>query len=301
MKFLQNMGLFLVSVVIISLLSISFSENVLELSENNFERTLDNFKYVMVKFYSPECTNCKALNPVYQEIARKINDIDLASPVKLAEVDATHELSLTQKFKVASYPSLLLFEKGSLKGEYKGTMDPSEILNWLLKQTQILFVIFCHCIIKISVFLYKNYFFFLMMRRNNLLLFFVSLLAVFIGVIICDDTSILELDRDSFQATLRENKFVLVNFYAPWCKYCRDFNPTYQATARKLEELGSSIRLAKVDATIERPLANQYNIKGYPTLVFFKNGVPSDQYGGIRTQKGIVTWLLKKADPYSKE
>lgn len=56
--------------------------------------------------------------------------------------------------------------------------------------------------------------------------------------------------------------------------------PEYASAAQHLSESGSTIKLGKVDATIESELAEKFGIRGYPTLKFFKNGNAVD-YTGI--------------------
>ena len=56
------------------------------------------------------------------------------------------------------------------------------------------------------------------------------------------------------------------------------------------------MKLAKVDATENKDLAQKFGVKGYPTLKYFKNGVAGDYTGG-RTAETIVAWLTKKSGP----
>ena len=58
-----------------------------------------------------------------------------------------------------------------------------------------------------------------------------------------------------------------------------------------------SVRLAKVDATVDSINAGKYKVQGYPTIFFFHKGDKMD-YKGQRTKEYLVNWLLKKTrDP----
>lgn len=114
------------------------------------------------------------------------------------------------------------------------------------------------------------------------------------------DNGVMVLTDSNFDEELAKHELILVEFYAPWCGHCKKLAPEYEGAAEVLSKNDPPIALAKVDATNEKTLAERYGIQGFPTLMWFKNGVKSEYTGG-RTKDTIVQWCTKKSGPPSTE
>lgn len=108
-----------------------------------------------------------------------------------------------------------------------------------------------------------------------------------------DEKDVAVLKESNFSDVVSKNRYVLVEFYAPWCGHCQRLVPEYAAAAT---ELKGEVVLAKVDATEENDLAQKFEVQGFPTLLFFIDGVHK-QYPGQRTKEAIVSWIKRKTGP----
>ncbi len=80
--------------------------------------------------------------------------------------------------------------------------------------------------------------------------------------------TIRDLTAEQFNETINGNDIVLVDFWASWCGPCRQFAPTFAASAEKHPDIVH----AKVDTEAEQGLAAAANIRSIPTLMAFKKG-----------------------------
>ena len=134
--------------------------------------------------------------------------------------------------------------------------------------------------------------------KSALLLFF--LMPLLFTVEVKEEDDVVVLTDATFDEFVNLHPFVLVEFYAPWCGHCKKLAPEYSKAAKKLKEQNTNVFLAKVDSTVEKAAAEKQQVKGYPTLKFYVNGVASEYTGG-RTEEEILTWLSKKTGPSSHE
>ena len=111
------------------------------------------------------------------------------------------------------------------------------------------------------------------------------------------ENDITVLTNVTFDKALEKYEHMLVMFYAPWCGHCKKFKPELEKAAAVLRK--ENLIIAKVDATVEKSLAEKYKVRGYPTVKFFKKGVASDYTAG-RTQQDVINWMRKKSGPPAK-
>merc|ERR1712113_100348 len=119
------------------------------------------------------------------------------------------------------------------------------------------------------------------------------LLAAF-AVASADDSDVLTLTDATYDQALKDNQFIFIKFYAPWCGHCKKLAPDWEKAATQLKEKGSAARIADVDCTVEKEAASKNEVRGYPPLKFFKNGELDEKYGGKRTVEDIVAYVLEK-------
>ena len=102
--------------------------------------------------------------------------------------------------------------------------------------------------------------------------------------------SAIQLSNEKLQELLRENKTVLVDFWAPWCGYCRRIAPAYDRIA---QQYGERIVVAKVNIDEEPELARAEQIEVIPTLVLYKDGKAADSVVAPESQAAIGAFIQK--------
>ena len=87
--------------------------------------------------------------------------------------------------------------------------------------------------------------------------------------------NIIEAGKDNWQTdVIGSDVPVLVDFWAPWCGPCKALAPTLDQVAEAVE---GQAKIAKVNVDDNQDLAAEFNIRGIPALLIFKDGKMAEQ------------------------
>jgi len=74
-------------------------------------------------------------------------------------------------------------------------------------------------------------------------------------------------------------------FFATWCGPCKTLSQILDSLKN---ELGSNIKIIKIDVDKNQQLAKKNNVKGVPTLLLFKNGKQVSRQSGIVSKNDLI-------------
>ncbi|XP_049784160.1 thioredoxin domain-containing protein 5 homolog [Schistocerca cancellata] len=246
-----------VSVVLISRFTVTFASSSLK----PVDYTGDTFSDVQktnhfVMFYAPWCGHCKNLAPTWDQLAEKYHKDD-NSGLTIGKVDCVKETALCSEQDVTGYPTLKFFKAGENEGvKYRGTRSLKAFSTFIEEQ---------------------------------------------LGITVQDSetqpkvpepvSGLVELTEDTFEDHVAKGRH-FVKFYAPWCGHCQKLAPTWEELAKSLEH-DTSVVISKIDCTAHRSVCNDFEIKGYPTLLWIEDGKKVDKYQGPRTIEELKAFVSK--------
>tara|TARA_B110000046_G_scaffold150210_1_gene158534 strand:+ start:442 stop:756 length:315 start_codon:yes stop_codon:yes gene_type:complete len=92
---------------------------------------------------------------------------------------------------------------------------------------------------------------------------------------------------DTFDTLLKENKNLLIDFWAPWCGPCTQIAPTLEEISDEMKE----VTIVKHCIDDEPNLPTKYGVRGIPTMLLFSNGELKATKVGATSKTDLMSWL----------
>ncbi|NLZ49884.1 MAG: thioredoxin [Clostridiales bacterium] len=94
-----------------------------EFTDNNFVEEVENYDGIaVVDFWASWCGPCKMLAPIFEEL-----DSELGDKIKFGKVNVDDNPSISNKYKIASIPTLLVFKNGNVVDTLVGFRPKQEL------------------------------------------------------------------------------------------------------------------------------------------------------------------------------
>jgi len=112
------------------------------------------------------------------------------------------------------------------------------------------------------------------------------------------------LTPETFVPFMKQHELTVVNFFAPWCIWCRRLEPVYLEAASKVPTLHfhGHARLSQVDCVAHQDFCGKQMIRAYPTLRMYKDGDPVsfELFTGQRTVPDLLAFVQQQMTAYKK-
>lgn len=99
--------------------------------------------------------------------------------------------------------------------------------------------------------------------------------------------SVLHLTKDNFDS-VTSSGLVLVDFWAEWCGPCRMQSPILDELE---EELGSKVKVCKLNVDDHPDIAQRFGVFSIPTLIAFRDGAQISKAVGVQSLEKLVNML----------
>ncbi|TMW68720.1 hypothetical protein Poli38472_006188 [Pythium oligandrum] len=225
----------------------------------------------LVEFYAPWCGHCKNLAPEWKKAAKALEGV-----VNVAAVDCDKHKDLAAQYGVQGFPTIKIFGEDKNKPtDYQGQRTAKGIVDAAISETRKIVKA------RLSGGAKKPE-----KKKTS---------APSPSSSNNAKSDVITLTDDNFDNLVFNSGDVwLVEFYAPWCGHCKALAPEWEQAA---SDLKGSVRVAAIDATANEQKAQEFGIRGFPTIKVFGPGAssPSDakDYQGQRTASAITTFGLE--------
>lgn len=224
-----------------------YSDKVRKYDSESFKVNVGGSLPHFISFFAPWCGYCKRLKPVWDELAEKYNIDYPNQKLVIAKIDCTSETPLCAEENISGYPSLIFYDVGEKKGvKYQGKRDLAGLEEFISEN----------------------------MAGT-------SKKSTLPPTMQSGEISSLELTDENFRSTINYGLH-FIKFYAPWCGHCQRMAAAWEELAQNSQH-DKSVTISSVDCTKHKMACQEFEIKGFPTLLWIVDGKKVEKYQGDRS------------------
>jgi thioredoxin 1 len=97
--------------------------------------------------------------------------------------------------------------------------------------------------------------------------------------------------KGNFESIIHSETPVLIDFHAEWCGPCKMLSHIVKEVAT---EMGSKIRVVKIDVDKNPEISARYQIRSVPTVMLFKNGQQLFRQSGVVPKNQLIGLINSK-------
>jgi len=104
----------------------SDSPNITQLTDANFQSTINAGKPVFIDFWAPWCGPCRVIGPIVEELAPSY-----AGKAVFAKMNVDDNPTVPQTLGVTSIPTLMMFKDGKLVDRTVGALPKNALQQFI--------------------------------------------------------------------------------------------------------------------------------------------------------------------------
>jgi thioredoxin 1 len=255
---------------LLSVLKNSDSQGPLDLNETALSLMVNKSPFLVLDVYYPGCAPCKTMNVTITELSNELGD-----QVAFGRINIKENKEIVNKYKVSSYPAILMFSDGILVNRLKGNVSKEDLVTELKSIEP-----------KLDTRMVKTR---TAPASKNDTNYVIPLAKVGERI---PSRPMLITDSNLNQA-IKNYPYLVVDTFADWCGACHPLNTTLAELA---QELKGKVAFGLINGPKNNETKQKYNITAYPTMLVFKDGELRDKLVGNRA-KSVFVSELKKYEP----